>query len=289
MNIRIYVFVLTTITSLSFSQKAVSQITIAFDSESDQVFHGVESMRSVLVRDGERVTFSSVFSKTIEKTIRIVSNPEDLETLYQQIDEIVPGKIKNEGFQILAKPDRNTLYIAARDGTGAMYGLNEVRDYYKSKGTLFDSEASLNNPHFEYRIIKFNLPWSPYRDNPATRIHTETCRDLQFWEDFLNMMADNRFNVLSLWNLHPFPFMIRAKNFPGATPFSEKELSEWQNFWKSLFRMAKNRGIQTFIVNWNIVVSPEFTEAYGGTVFNDQSELVKKYTRESVTQMINEY
>jgi hypothetical protein len=175
------------------------------------------------------------------------------------------------------------------DGSGAMYGLLALDEHFRNSGNLFAVEQSISNPKFNYRIIKFNLPWSPYRDSPATRIHLQTCRDLVFWEKFLDMMAENRFNVLSLWNLHPFPYMIRAKNFPEATPFDDEELALWQEFWKTLFRMARQRGIQTFIVNWNIVVSPEFAKAYGAEEYNDRSDLVKQYTRESVTQMINEY
>ncbi len=61
------------------------------------------------------------------------------------------------------------------------------------------------------------------------------------------------------------------------------------HFWKSLFKMAKDRGIETYLVNWNIVVSEAFANHYGATIHDDRSELVKKYTRESVTQLINEY
>ena len=53
--------------------------------------------------------------------------------------------------------------------------------------------------------------------------------------------------------------------------------------------MAKDRGIETYIVNWNIVVSPEFANHYGAEVYDDRSSLVIDYTRESVTQLINEY
>jgi len=103
------------------------------------------------------------------------------------------------------------------------------------------------------------------------------------------MMVKNRFNALSLWNTHAFPYMIRAGNYPDATPFNDQELEEWKSFWKSLFQMAKQRGIETYLVNWNIVVSPEFSKAYGVEEYNDLSEVVKDYTRESVTQLINEY
>jgi len=103
------------------------------------------------------------------------------------------------------------------------------------------------------------------------------------------MMVTNRFNALTLWSTHLFPYMIRAKNYPEATPFKDKELRKWQAFWKSLFRMAKERGIETYLVNWNIVVSPEFASAYQAEVYNDTSDQVKQYTRESVTQLIDEY
>ncbi len=112
---------------------------------------------------------------------------------------------------------------------------------------------------------------------------------LAFWEAFLDMMVENRFNALTLWSAHLFPYMIRAENYPEATPFNDQELEEWQGFWKSLFAMAKERGIETYLVNWNIVVSPEFAAAYGADLHNDLSDQVKKYTRESVTQLINEY
>jgi hypothetical protein len=102
-------------------------------------------------------------------------------------------------------------------------------------------------------------------------------------------MAENRFNILSLWNVHPFSYMVKPVNFPGANNYSDKEMSEWKSFWTSLFRMAKDRGVQPFIVNWNIAVSPEFAKRYGVRERNDTSEIVKRYTREVVTQVINEY
>jgi hypothetical protein len=73
----------------------------------------------------------------------------------------------------------------------------------------------------------------------------ETVRDLNFWRSFLDMMADSRFNTLTLWNLHPYTFMIRPKNFPEASPFTYAELVDWQHFYHTLFRMAHERGIDT--------------------------------------------
>jgi len=199
--------------------------------------------------------------------------------------------IKKEGYQILKLKSKELtkLCITAGDESGAMYGILDVAEQIKILRDLTKVKEKLLNPRFPFRAIKFNLPWSPYRAGTASEIHLSTCRDLKYWERFLDMMAENRFNVLSLWNQHPFTFMIRPKNFPKACLFNDEELIDWQYFWRSLFRMAKERGIETYIVNWNIVVSPEFAEAYGAKERNDTSEIVKRYTRECVEQVINEY
>ena len=137
-----------------------------------------------------------------------------------------------------------------------------------------------------------------YRKHASLQLHDKTCRDLAFWERFLDMMARNRFNVLSLWSLHPFTWLIRPKRYPEACGFDDAELAEWRKFWKSLFRMAKARGIETYLVNWNIFVSPEFAREHNVATYSaewkyfgkgDPSRLVRQYTRECVTQVLDEY
>ena len=197
--------------------------------------------------------------------------------------------LKPEGYVFKWVNENRTLMVLALDENGAAYGVLDLKEHLEFEGNLIDVKEKLVNPAFEYRIVKYNLPWSPYRYNLATEVHTHISRDIVFWERFLDMMVENRLNVLSLWNNHPFPFMIISQNYPEASPFSKDEMAEWKVFWKTLFRMAKLRGIQTFIINWNIVVSPEFAKAYGVKEYNDLSDVVKKYTKESVTQVINEY
>ena len=38
----------------------------------------------------------------------------------------------------------------------------------------------------------------------------------EFWREFLDEMARRRFNVLSLWSLHPFPSMVRVPEYPDV-------------------------------------------------------------------------
>ena len=181
--------------------------------------------------------------------------------------------LQKEGFQI--SHHKNTLQITSNDYVGAMYGALDVAEQLEMGKTSKTISDKIVNPHFTVRALKFNLPWSSYRTGQVMDQHTAICKDLSFWQSFLDQMAMNRFNVLSLWNVHPFSFMVKPTNFPHANNFSDQEMKEWKTFWTSLFRMAKERGIETFIVNWNIAVSPEFATAYKVQERNDTSALVK--------------
>ncbi|MEM9259057.1 MAG: hypothetical protein AAGA62_05385, partial [Bacteroidota bacterium] len=205
-------------------------------------------------------------------------------------------KVQPEGF-LLARSD-DQLKIVGKDANGAMYGLFEVAEQLSFGKALAEIETKRVSPALQNRFIKFNLPWSSYRNSPALDVHLETCRDTAFWRSFLDHMTVNRFNVLSLWNLHPFTDMVRLEKYPEASPYTAEEMEEKQQFWTSLFHMAKERGIQTYVVNWNIFVSNEFADAHGIAGYSktggywgdaDNSVLIEEYTRECVRALIDEF
>jgi hypothetical protein len=270
-----------------------ADISIAYRTDCPQLNFAVSRLEQALQQVKETLVVCDL-AEPDDKDILILSDETDAVFLPDSATETaISHRIKEEGFQIARSRSANKdiICIIARNETGAMYGTLDLADQIRLNNGLNNVEEKISNPRFEFRAIKFNLPWSSYRpsENPAMSLHTETCRSLRFWQRFLDMMAENRFNVLSLWNLHPFTYMIRPKGFPEACPFSDKELAQWQCFWRRLFSMAKQRGIETYIVNWNIVVSPEFAKAHGVKERNDKSEIVREYTRQCVTQVINEY
>ncbi|GAA4467357.1 hypothetical protein GCM10023189_50910 [Nibrella saemangeumensis] len=274
---------------LLLTSAAYAQVSIRYDAGQEPVAYAVGRLQQVFSEKGQKLVPVTTTSSTALPAIWVVADKTIPVALRPHLPQKELEALQPEGFGYLWLNGRKTLVVLAGDAVGAQYGILELAEHLQGTGTYQTLAAKTENPHLIYRIVKFNLPWSPYRNSPATTLHTETCRDLRFWEAFLDMMAENRLNVLSLWNNHPFPYMIRATNFPAATPLNEQEMKDWQQFWKTLFRMAKQRGIQTFIVNWNIVVSPEFAKAYHAQEYNDRSDLVKRYTRESVTQLIDEY
>ncbi len=274
---------------LGWKMVAYAQLTLVYDTAQAPVTYAVHQLQQELARQGQTLISLPSGQQSTIPDIWIVMQDALPVLLQPFLDEQDGLSLQEEGYAFRWIKDKKHLLILAKDAVGALYGVLELREYLQTYQTYHTLPEKKVNSHLKYRIVKFNLPWSPYRESPATAVHTHVCRDLQFWEAFLDMMAENRLNVLSLWNNHPFPYMIRAHNFPKATPFNTQEMEEWQHFWKTLFRMAKQRGIQTFIVNWNIVVSPEFAKAYGAQEYSDTSDLVKQYTRESVTQLIDEY
>lgn len=195
--------------------------------------------------------------------------------------------IKTEGYKIEKKGAQIT--IRARDESGVRYGLLAFAEQFSIKKDWNKITSASVNPTFAVRTVKFNLPWEPYRESRSMEYHLSTCRDLKFWESYLNMMFENRLNVLALYSMHPFPYMVKLKDYPEACPFTDREMEDWKAFWKNLFRMAKDRGIDVFIVNWNIVVPKSFAEKHNVPELNDTSQVTLDYTRESVLAVINEY
>jgi len=201
-----------------------------------------------------------------------------------------------ESFKIIANGE--SLSIIGGDGRGLIYGALSAAEQVSNGVDLKAISNDSQSPQLAFRAIKHNLPWDSYRSSSALDLHYDTARDIKYWEAFLDMMCDNRFNTLSLWNLHPYPYMIRAKNYPEANPFTDAQFAEWKNLFQQIFKMAKDRGIETYVVAWNILVSQSFAKANNLTDKNsypyyrgegNTSELVARYNRESLTQMLEEY
>jgi hypothetical protein len=206
------------------------------------------------------------------------------------------GRLKPEAFSII--PEGRVVTVYGGDRRGLIYGALALAETLRNGTPLDEVAATEQKPSLELRAIKLNLPWETYRPSSALDQHYQTVRDLRFWEAFLDMMVENRFNAITLWNLNPYTFMIRPRNFPEASPWSAAEMAEWQRLYHGIFRLAKERALDTYIVHWNVFVSRAFAEAHGVAGQNfyphyyvpgDRSELVRRYLRECVTQVLEEY
>jgi hypothetical protein len=120
-----------------------------------------------------------------------------------------PERLGAEAFQII--PEGRVISVVGGDDRGMIYGALALVESLRNGISLADIGLSEERPNLEFRGIKYNLPWETYRPSSALDQHIPTARDLKYWEAFLDMMVENRFNVVSLWNMHPYTFMVMPK------------------------------------------------------------------------------
>jgi hypothetical protein len=254
-------------------------VTVAHDAASPQARYAARRLGEALRARGYEVRVPELGAATF--TIRLALDP---------------GRLPAEAFAFA--PSSAALDIRGGDARGLVYGALAAVEELRNGARLEAIRDRREAPRLEFRGIKFNTPWDSYRPSSALDQHYQTARDLRFWEAFLDMLVENRFNALSLWTLHPFSYMIRSQSFPEASPWTPAELAEWQRLYRGIFHLAKERGLDTYVVHWSIFVSEAFAKAHGVAGQNfyphyyvpgDTSAIVKRYLRESVTQTLQEY
>ena len=243
----------------------------AGDASSPRVVFGITELEAALVARGAR-------------------RSDNAPSLVVALDRGNPAAVAAEGFTIQVQQDApRTVHITSADDTGLMYGLLDLAETVRYRG--IDAIASVRQqPRIAFRCIKFNLPWDAYTPAAMAQMNAEPLKDIEFWRGFLDEMARNRFNKLSLWALHPFPYMVKLDKYPEAAIAQGAEMQRWLDFWQKLFQMADDRGIQIYIATWNTFVSPPFAQAHGLKQRSRiDSPLVRDYMRESVRALVDTY
>src|SRR5436190_3832370 len=116
--------------------------------------------------------------------------------------------------------DGNRLRVIGGDAAGAMYGGLDIAEAIHL-GTLSDLKTGSHQPHIVSRGIKFNIPLDlrtpSYSDNSSSaQANIPEMWSMEFWHELLDQMARDRFNVLTLWNLHPFPSIVKVPEYPDV-------------------------------------------------------------------------
>ncbi|WP_158968954.1 hypothetical protein [Paraglaciecola sp. L3A3] len=195
--------------------------------------------------------------------------------------------IKEQGFNIEFVGTQ--LIIKASDDHGFMYALLEIKEQVSFAVPLAKISAS-QQPHFTKRGLKFNIPLdarSPSYDDTGSSAqkNIEVVWDFDFWCHYLDQMALNRYNQLTLWNPQPFTSMLKLAKYPGlalddvykTTAELDARIAVWGEaggvsnqvldnlqkvksisieqkitFWRKVMAYAKSRGIDIHLITWSI-------------------------------------
>lgn len=219
--------------------------------------------------------------------------------------------------------DGARLRVVGADPAGAMYGGLDVAEAIRT-GTLDSLKDRARSPHLARRGIKFNIPLDlrtpSYSDcADAAQANIPVMWEREFWASFLDGMARHRYNVLSLWSLHPFPSLVKVPEFPevalddvwrtraklddtfsfsGADMVRPEMLADHEvvktlaidekiEFWRWVMRRAADRGVRVYVFTWNLFTFG--AEGKHGIVNDIGDETTKRYFRASVREMVKTY
>lgn len=308
-----------------FSQQ--NKITIQNSSSNGQLLFAVNEIKKAAAEKGIVVTLSGTLNSKSkdEMIIKIISDSVsavkvagvDILKMPQQFGwQCYSIRIKNTGSQKI-------IYILSGDKTGAMYGGLDIAEAIRL-GIVNNISDSDNKPYLERRGIKFNLPLDlrtpSYGDfSDAFQQNIPVIWDMDFWKQQFDEMARDRYNVITLWSLNPFPSIVKVPEFPdialndvwrttakignnytyvgkGNLPpdllnnhevIKKMSIDEKIAFWRKVMEYAQDRGIKFYFFTWNIFTIGE-NGKYGITDKRSNDTTIA-YFRASVREMVLTY
>lgn len=205
--------------------------------------------------------------------------------------------VKKEAFSI-QKEAQKPLSILGDDASGVLYGCLELAEQVEKTGQLPQTISLTDGPEMVLRgtCIGVQKPtYLPGRDvyeYPYTPETFPWLYDKALWIRYLDMMVENRYNSLYLWNGHPFASLVRVKEYPYAVEVDDATFKKNEDMYRFLTEEADKRGIWVIQMFYNIIVSKPFAEHHKIKT-QDRNRpivpLIADYTRKSIAAFVQKY
>lgn len=297
----------------ALSYMAYSQnVGVFYDSDIPQIKFAAEDIRTALETKKfkvEMLPLSALNEKyTDKKVVLTLATDKTTVALLASQGGKLPTGLKEQGYGLCttSKP-QTTYWVVGGDANGTMYGGFQIAENITFNGFagIYNNQESAAIPR---RGIKLNLAL----DNESTtygKLATTSkiqgipnVWDFNFWMSWFDEMARNRYNVISVWNNHPFPSFVKVPGYEdvalqnvtgiGKNPFTKKmSIDEKIVFWKKVMNYAHSRGFEFYLFNWNI-----FTDGASGKygITDDKekaatSQSTIDYMRKSMTTLWETY
>lgn len=229
--------------------------------------------------------------------------------------------LQAEGFELIVADNKVQLF--ATDTAGLMYGILELAEQIQING-FKGVKNTLQNPHMQMRGTKFNIPLDvrtpSYSDASEVAQHNiPVMWEFDFWTAYIDNLAKHRYNYISLWNLHPFPSLVKVPGYEKialddvhrstidwkenyhlhATDIATPEITENFEvvkkirieekiaFWQKVMRYAKERNVDFYFITWNIFTNG--TKGQYGITDDPDNEITKDYFGKSIKQLFISY
>lgn len=296
--------------ALLVARGTTSEVWLRLDAPSAPAQFAVEAVESALADRGHRVQHGSRPANAAGASVITLAAGDNLGP---------------EAFELSVDAGRQPRRVAVRGGGpgGVMYGGLELAEQIRLHG-LEGVQPLARSPHFAQRGVKFNVPLDvrtpSYSDmGDAAQANIATVWEFEFWREYLDALARHRYNFVSLWNLHPFPSLVRVPEYPDVAlddvqrstlRFAEHYSTRTEDivtpamlaqvetvrrmtidekiaFWRRVMAYGRDRNIDFHLVTWNT-----YTYGTGGKhgVTDDLANPVTAdYYRRSVAALFRTY
>lgn len=287
---------------------SAQRITIFYDFSKPKIEFAAKDIRTALEARGYSVKvneLSILNEKHVGKQIVLSaeSNSQVRNMCLQQGGSVIRSLDEQAyALRTTTKPEMS-YWVFGGDDAGAMYGGLQIAENIRFNGfaKVYNSESS---PFVKKRGIKFNIPLDhrapTYESNNGGTSHQLAIKhvwDIAFWHDYFDEMARNRFNVLSLWNPHPFTSMVDMEDkYPGIAIHDVEgydgfhktmSITEKIRFWQEVMAYGRNRGFEIYFCTWNVFLwNAKGKHGLEEDPFNAKT---KTYLKEATVKLLETY
>jgi hypothetical protein len=196
----------------------------------------------------------------------------------------------------LIKQIGNTWVVAGSDPSGVLYGELELADRIRAAHALPEGIDDMEHPALKLRgtcigMQKQEITYEGAEyDYPYTPQNFPFFYDKAEWIKYLDMLAEERYNTLYLWNGHPFTSLLKLPKYPEAQELPTAQLDQNIALFKWLTAEADRRGIWVLQGFYNIHLSHPFARAHHLPYhLSAPDPVAAAYTRYAISEFVREY
>ncbi|NGO37808.1 hypothetical protein G4L39_00095 [Limisphaera ngatamarikiensis] len=258
-------------------------VTVVLDSGDvvgPRVEYGLHRLREAWISAGARVVSAGTALGT-NPVVRV------------RLERRKVGASVAESFAVRVRP--GGWVVEAGDETGFLYGCLGLAEEVRRKGGG-PVEDRVERPALKLRGVCVGLqkptilPGRQVYEYPWTPELFPWFYDRAMWREFLDVLAECRYNTLYLWNGHPFGSVVRVPEYPEGVEVPEPVLQRNMDMMHWLARECDRRGIWLVVMFYNILLPQPLAEKHGlPTQLSRPHPVAADYTRRAIATFIREY
>lgn len=238
--------------------------------EADQIFSGKEKLLKAI------------------KEVDTSGNPGESIKIKTRIDDSL-ANINREAYEI--NFGTNSIEISGGSGAGVLYGCREAASIILKEKKLPSNHSVNDAPAMDWRGISLQLMKLGEYNFAITPEEFPFFYDKTLWLEFLDFMADQRFNYIILWNGHPFDYFVKFDKYPEAqSGIYEGQIQQNNDMLHWLIAEGGKRNIKFLFEFYNIHTSVYYQEAHNlpKHISKPTPELAA-YTKYSISRFVSEF